>query len=345
MDEDPSCAIARGEALVAAHGESVVGFATMALPRAASAPTPAPARAPATSGASLVTVAVDPHHQGKGIGRALIAAVEARARAAGAAHLRLYTNAAMAANLSLYPHLGFVETARRHEDGFDRVFFEKALAPAMAVRPAALGLYGRRKGQGRAVPDPADPLLLDLGVPFAPALFSGARALRLEVGFGGGEHLIHHARAVPDVGLIGVEPFETGLARALSAARAQGLRNVRFCGADARAVLAWLPAGALERVDILYPDPWHKKKHWKRRFISAEGLDVLARALSPGATVRFASDIESYVHWTRQHVAAHRAFSLAADSGEPWHGWPGTRYEAKALREGRTPRYLTLLRR
>ncbi|MEO1103667.1 MAG: GNAT family N-acetyltransferase [Pseudomonadota bacterium] len=329
MDEDRATAIVAGNALVLIEDGEIAGYATARLE---------PPRA------ELITVAVAPTHQGHGLGRALIEAVEERARAAGANALALYTNAAMTGNLALYPKLGFRETGRQKEAGFNRVYFEKALAPAMVVRPSVDGLYGRRKGPGKARVDPADPWLLDLSIPFSAAHFSSMRPLRLEVGFGAGEHLIHHAGTAPDVGLIGVEPFQTGLARAIRDARAAGLTNVRFSSADAREVLDWLPEGALERVDVLYPDPWHKQKHWKRRFISAPGLDRLARALRQGGTVRFASDIDSYVRWTRAHVAAHPAFELAADSRHPWEGWPGTRYEAKARREGRPSRYLTLQR-
>ncbi len=330
MDEAHADAIARGEALVAVADGAVRGFATYALAR----PT-----------ASLITVAVTPAAQGQGVGSALIEAVEERARAAGAGTLALYTNAAMAGNLALYRARGYTEVARRHEEGFDRVFFEKPLAPAMAKRGSVDGIYGRRVGASGLRVDPADPLLFDIDRPCdLAALLPGKRAVRLEVGFGGGEHLIEHAGREPEVGLIGIEPFETGLARAVRAAREAGLANVRFHQGDARQVLDWLPPAALERVDVLYPDPWHKQRHWKRRFISTPGLDRLARVVVPGGTVRFASDIAGYVKWTRDHVAAHPQFSLTQDSETPWPHWPGTRYEDKARREGRPSRYLTLTR-
>lgn len=331
MDENHAAAIARGGVLVAVCDSAVCGFATFRMAR----PT-----------AELVTVAVAPDAQHRGIGRALIEAVEEHARATGARALTLYTNAAMAANLALYPRLGYAETAREREDGFDRVHFEKPLPPAMAKRGSVDGIYGRRVGASGARVDPADPLLFDIEAPCdLAALLPGARAVRLEVGFGGGEHLIDHALHEPGVGLIGIEPFETGLARAVRAAHERGLANVRFHQGDARLVLDWLPPASLERVDVLYPDPWHKQRHWKRRFISAPGLDRLARVLVPGGTVRFASDIAGYVKWTRDHVDAHADFTLSDDSAEPWPGWPGTRYEDKARREGRVSRYLTLARR
>lgn len=330
MDEDHAGAIARDGALVAIEDGAPCGFATFRAERPVS---------------QLVTVAVLPSHQGRGIGAALVAAVEARARAAGASAIALYTNAAMTENLALYPRLGYAETGRRHEDGFDRVHFEKRLPPATAQKGSVDGLYGRRVGASGARVDPDDPRLFTLDALADPAaLFPPVRAVHLEVGFGGGEHLIDRARREPDIGLLGVEPYETGLARALRAAREHGLANVRFHQGDAREVLDRLPAGSLGRVDVLYPDPWHKQRHWKRRFISAPGLDRVARALVPGGILRFASDIDTYVGWTRAHVEAHPAFTLTGDSAEPWPHWPGTRYEEKARREGRTSRYLTIER-
>lgn len=291
------------------------------------------------------TVAVARAFQGRGIGPRLIAAAEDAARRAGADMIRLYTNAAMTSNLSLYPRLGYRETGRAVEAGFDRVYYEKALVPVRPLRRSVPGLFGRRLVHGhRAGPQYAH-FALDLSAPFpgAAALFPvPVERLRLEIGFGAGEHLLAHSRAHPSVGLIGVEPFETGIRHAAREAEAAGIANLRLFMGDARDVLAWLPAGVLDRVDILYPDPWPKRRHWKRRFISLETLDAFARVLAPGGTVRFASDIASYVEWTRVHVAEHPAFRLASDTAEPWEGWPGTRYERKALREGRTPRYLTL---
>ena len=110
----------------------------------------------------------------------------------------------------------------------------------------------------------------------------------------------------------------------------------------------WLPAANVSTVWLLYPDPWPKKRHWKRRFVSADTLDRLARVTKPGAEFRFASDIDTYVDWTLQHVRDHGAFRWLAETADdwrrPWAGWPGTRYEAKALREGRPPAYLRFVR-
>jgi hypothetical protein len=126
------------------------------------------------------------------------------------------------------------------------------------------------------------------------------------------------------------------------------LGNVRLYGEDATRLLDWLPAGSLAGIDLLYPDPWPKKKHWKRRFVSAANLDRFARVLKTGALFRFASDIDTYVNWTLRHCERHAQFEWiavsSADWTTPYAGWPGTRYEAKALREGRTPAYLTFKR-
>lgn len=169
-----------------------------------------------------------------------------------------------------------------------------------------------------------------------------------EIGFGGGEHLVHEAERDSRAGFIGVEPFIAGMAKAVSAVDALALANVRFYDGDAALLLDWLPPDSLDRVDLLYPDPWPKKRHWKRRFVSPENLGRIARVLKPGGMFRFASDIESYVAWTLAHLGADARFAWtaehAADWREPFPGWPGTRYEAKALREGRIPTYLAFRR-
>lgn len=228
--------------------------------------------------------------------------------------------------------------------------------PTSEVRQAAF--YGRRKGkalrrdQAGRMESLLPQLALDLDRP-APAplgaLFPNApTAVRLEIGFGGGEHLVHRALENPDVGFIGVEPFVNGMAKALAAIEANDLSNVRVSGEDAVAVLDWLPPGSLERITLLYPDPWPKKRHWKRRFVGPDNLDRFARVLMPGGSFHFASDIDSYVDWTLFHVRRHGAFrwtaTQPADWRQPWPTWPGTRYEAKAVREGRTPVYLTFRR-
>jgi tRNA (guanine-N7-)-methyltransferase len=174
-------------------------------------------------------------------------------------------------------------------------------------------------------------------------------AYRLEIGFGGGEHLIHRAVENPDVGFIGVEPFVNGMAKLLVEAGKLGLSNIRVSGKDATMLLRRLPAASLDEVCLLYPDPWPKRRQRKRRFVSADSLGLIARVLKPGARFRFASDIDDYVGWTLARVLASSDLvwdaSTSADWTTPYPGWPGTRYEAKALREGRPPSYITFVRR
>lgn len=173
-------------------------------------------------------------------------------------------------------------------------------------------------------------------------------AVRLEIGFGGGEHLLHRATKSPATGFIGVEPFVNGMAKMMMAVKERPLANLRVYDDDATRLLDWLPQNSLDGIDLLYPDPWPKKKHWKRRFVSPVNLDRFARVLKRGGRFRFASDIDTYVNWTLLHCRAHGGFAWQAADATDWHqayeGWPGTRYEAKAIREQRRPAYLTFLR-
>jgi tRNA (guanine-N7-)-methyltransferase len=138
------------------------------------------------------------------------------------------------------------------------------------------------------------------------------------------------------------------MAKMMAALADAPLDNLRVHDNDATQLLDWLPDASLSGIDLLYPDPWPKKKHWKRRFVSRVNLDRFARVLKAGGTFRFASDIDSYVNWTLLHCAAHGGFVWEAQQADDWRnaypGWPGTRYEAKALREGRSPAYLTFRR-
>jgi tRNA (guanine-N7-)-methyltransferase len=219
-------------------------------------------------------------------------------------------------------------------------------------------LFGRRKGKPLS-PRRAGLLATELpklavDTELTPpadlaALFPGSpQRLRLEVGFGGGEHLIARAAAEPDAGFIGVEPFVAGMAKAVAAIVDGGIENIRLYGGEASVLLEWLPPASLDSIDILYPDPWPKKRHWKRRFVSVENLDRLARVLKPGGLLRFASDIPSYAEWTLALVMRRDDLAWtaerAADWTNPFPGWPGTRYETKALTAGRTPTYLTFRR-
>ena len=219
--------------------------------------------------------------------------------------------------------------------------------------------FGRHKGKSLTAWQQGliDGLLPDLAVDLstpAPArleaLFARpVEAVRLEIGFGGGEHLRHEAARFPDVGFIGVGPFVNGMAKMLAALEADPLPNLRLYADDATRLLDWLPEASLAGIDLFYPDPWPKKRHFKRRFVNPRNLDRFARVLRPGARFRFASDIDTYVNWTLAHIDAHDAFDWPAMSARDWHtpyeAWPGTRYEAKAFREGRRAAYLTFLRR
>jgi tRNA (guanine-N7-)-methyltransferase len=169
----------------------------------------------------------------------------------------------------------------------------------------------------------------------------------LEVGFGGGEHLIEQARANPRVGLIGAEPYEAGVAKLLSKLEGTGVSNIRIHEGDARDILEALPDTCLGRVFILFPDPWPKTRHHKRRFVQMGLLDILARVMIPGAELRIASDDAGYVDWALERGVAHPDFAWAANRSADWkirpEGWPQTRYEAKALHG--PPAYLSFVRR
>jgi tRNA (guanine-N7-)-methyltransferase len=173
--------------------------------------------------------------------------------------------------------------------------------------------------------------------------------VRLEIGFGGGEHLLHESARFPATGFIGVEPFVGGMAKFVMALAEIAPGNIRIHDDDATQLLDWLPDASLAGIDLFYPDPWPKKRHWKRRFVNPANLDRFARVARPGGRFRFASDIDHYVDWTLIACRDHPAFEWLAESAEDWRkpyeAWPGTRYEAKALREGRTPAYLTFARR
>ncbi len=227
--------------------------------------------------------------------------------------------------------------------------------------------WGRRKGKRlRAHQDdlvrtllphlrvPEPPPSLDGGAPEPvpvdlASLFGEAKAAyRLEIGFGGGEHLAHQAGARPDVGFVGCEPFVNGMAKLLTAVEERGLTNVRLWDRDATELLPRLPAGAFEGIDLLYPDPWPKRRQRKRRFVSDDTLRAFARVLAPGGRFRFATDIDDYAGWTLARALRSPDFRWTAERADDWRtpfeGWPGTRYEAKALAEGRVPSYLVFER-
>ncbi|MCI4662686.1 MAG: tRNA (guanine(46)-N(7))-methyltransferase TrmB [Neomegalonema sp.] len=184
---------------------------------------------------------------------------------------------------------------------------------------------------------------VDLG-----ALFGPVEDVWLEIGFGGGEHLLALAKAHPELGLIGSEHYVDGVAKFVAAIEREGVENIRLHAHDARDLMDVLPDAGLGRAYLLYPDPWPKLRHHKRRFINPENLDQFARILRPGAELRVASDIPDYIRHTLQQVMDHGAFEWlaerSADWHQPWDGWTRTRYEAKALREGRRPCYLRFRR-
>jgi len=218
--------------------------------------------------------------------------------------------------------------------------------------------FGRRKGH-RLRPHHAalietllPRLALDIAVPppddLAALFGSAADAVRLEIGFGGGEHLVAEACAAPQTGFIGCEPFVNGMAKILAVIEAGGVGNIRLHAGDAMDLLRWLPAASLAGVDLLYADPWPKRRHWKRRFVQDDTLAMLARVLRPDALFRFATDIPDYAAWTLERALRAPEFAWTAECADdwrrPWPGFGGTRYEAKAVREGRTPCYLAFRR-
>jgi tRNA (guanine-N7-)-methyltransferase len=212
--------------------------------------------------------------------------------------------------------------------------------------------FGRRKGhalrprQMTLFATLLPRLALDLAKP-APAdlraLFNNVDDVRLEIGFGGAEHLIAQAQGAPRSGFIGSDGYSNAIAKALTAIDDGNLANIRLHHGDASALIDWLPAAALSRIDLLYPDPWPKRRHWKRRFIQDESLKRLARILRRGGELRFATDIADYAAYALARVLRSHDFIWTAECADDWRkawtGFAGTRYEAKAMREGRQPAY------
>jgi tRNA (guanine-N7-)-methyltransferase len=257
-------------------------------------------------------------------------------------------------------------------------FFQNAYVPAISLRDAKAlpnesgspgqaasqrpgndkegsqrAFFGRRKGhplrprQAALFKTLLPGLALDLTKP-APAdlrtLFANTPSdVRLEIGFGGAEHLVAQAKANPRTGFIGSDAFVNAIAKALVSIEADKLDNVRLHFGDASALLDWLPDGALARIDLLYPDPWPKRRHWKRRFVQNDSLPRLARILKGGGELRFATDIADYAAYALARVLRSQDFVWTAECADGWRrAWPdfaGTRYEAKAKREGRVPAY------
>jgi tRNA (guanine-N7-)-methyltransferase len=160
----------------------------------------------------------------------------------------------------------------------------------------------------------------------------------LEIGFGGGEHLLWQAQRNPNVGLIGCEPYQDGIVKVLKAIKQGELSNIRLHGDDARAVLRWLPPESIGRAFILFPDPWPKTRHHKRRLVSEATLDELSRVMRPKAELRIATDHSEYAAWILLAVRRQKSFRWLADSAAHWRerapDWPATRYEQKASQNG-----------
>lgn len=207
-----------------------------------------------------------------------------------------------------------------------------------------LRTFGRIGGRGLSARQQGliDTLLPQLQVPDAPdgsldpaGLFGDARDVWLEIGFGGGEHLVGQAGLHPDTGFIGCEPFIEGMAKALTGIEGQGLKNVRLVMDDARPVMASLKDESIARAFILFPDPWPRKRQQKRRLIQPEFLSVLHRICKPGAQVRFATDVKSYADEALQRFLAHGGFDWQAERADDWRTPPEdhltTRYESKKL--------------
>jgi tRNA (guanine-N7-)-methyltransferase len=224
---------------------------------------------------------------------------------------------------------------------------------------APRAFFGRRKGHALRPRQTAlfetllPRLAIDLLQPppsHLRSLFSeDTQDVRLEIGFGGGEHLLHEAAAHPRTGFIGSDAFVNAVAKVLTAVEAQQLKNIRLHFGDAVQLLDWLPAASLARIDLLYPDPWPKRRHWKRRFIQEDNVARLARSLQPGGELRFATDWADYAAWALARLLRSPEFEWTAEKADdwrrPWAGFTGTRYEAKAKCEGRMPCYLVFRKR
>ena len=182
------------------------------------------------------------------------------------------------------------------------------------------------------------------------SLFSNAvREVRLEIGFGGGEHLVAEAKANPQTGFIGAEPFVNGMAKALAVIHAENIENILLHLGDAWELLPRMAQGSLARIDLIQPDPWPKRRHWKRRFIQEHTIAQMGRILRGGGEFRITTDVPDYAAWTLRYMLASELFEWTAQRADdwrrPWSGFPGTRYEAKAKREGRKPCYLIFRRK
>jgi tRNA (guanine-N7-)-methyltransferase len=226
-----------------------------------------------------------------------------------------------------------------------------------AVHPHG-SFFGRRKGhklrlhQADLIEHLLPRLALDITAPgpsdLADLFDPPADSVRLEIGFGGGEHLIAEARSLPKSGFVGCEPYVNGMAKILAQIEAYNIGNIRLFAGDAAELLAWAPQQSLARIDLIHPDPWPKRRHWKRRFVQDATVAAMARALKPDGEFRFVSDIDDYCAWTLAHLARSTDFAWTAERASdwrlPWTDYTMTRYGAKAEREGRQAAYLRFRR-
>jgi tRNA (guanine-N7-)-methyltransferase len=222
----------------------------------------------------------------------------------------------------------------------------------------ARAFFGRRKGHKlrkrqaelietllpRLALDLTHPAPAELGVLF-PVPVSG---VALEIGFGAGENMVAQAVAQPGKGIIGVEPFVNGMAKALATIDDLHLQNIRLHFDDATNLMAWLPAASLARIDLIHPDPWPKRRHWKRRFVQDATISQFGRVLQRGGELRFVTDVADYAAWTLRRLLRSTAFEWTAQCADHWReAWPdftGTRYHAKAARDQRPPCFLIFRR-
>ncbi len=189
--------------------------------------------------------------------------------------------------------------------------------------------FGRRKGhklrihQADLIAHLLPQLVLDIGSS-APANLADLFEVpiddvRLEIGFGGGEHLIAEARAFPTIGFIGCEPYVNGMAKILTQIEAANIRNIRLYAGDAAELVAWAPPGSMARIDLIHPDPWPKRRHWKRRFVQDATVAAMARIIKPHGEFRFVSDIDDYCAWTLAHLLRSPDFLWLAERAADWH--------------------------
>jgi len=220
-------------------------------------------------------------------------------------------------------------------------------------------IFGRRRGRGLRPAQKAriSELLSRFAVtipeggwlePCAP-FSTPKRAVWLEIGFGGGEHLAFQAERHPDITLIGCEVFEPGIARLLAHIERRRLDNIRIFADDARRIIAALRPSSIDRVFILFPDPWPKRRHADRRLLSRETLDALGVIMKDGGELRLATDDGNYLVWMLERVTEHPLFEWLVQGPLDWRNrpndWPATRYEERARVAGRVPTFLRLRRR